>query len=58
MQTKHTATFSVDKNILIEFNDMTFEKCINKSQLVESLLRKWINDNKENCDSLSNNKQD
>ena len=38
-------SFTIDKEIAEKFNEITAEKFINKSELVESFIRKWVKEN-------------
>ena len=43
--TKQKVAYSVDKNLLKNFNIRAKELSINKSALVENLIRKWMKEN-------------
>lgn len=38
-------SFTIDKEIAEKFKEFTKERFINKSELVDSLIRKWIKEN-------------
>lgn len=42
---KKLLSVSINDKILEEFKELAGKKCINKSMLVESLLKSWIEDN-------------
>ncbi len=44
--TKSTANYTLNVDVLNEFNRVAGEKCVNKSQLIEALMRKWTEENK------------
>ena len=43
---KLTKTYSIDNIIYDEFSSIIKLKMFNKSQIVESLIKKWIEENK------------
>lgn len=43
---KHTA-YTLDDNIIKKFNQITKEKAINKSALIELLIKKWLKENEK-----------
>lgn len=45
-ETKKKVNFNVNIKILNEFNKLSKEKSINKSQFIENLIKKWIQENK------------
>lgn len=45
--TKKRVDYSIDKKIIDEFNKVAKEKAINKSGLIELLIREWICKNKQ-----------
>lgn len=44
--TKTKVNYSIDKNILIEFNEISKKKAINKSKLIELFIKDWNDKNR------------
>jgi len=47
MVKKIAQNFSLDKDLMKEFNTLIEEKVMNKSKLVEILIQKWIEENRK-----------
>lgn len=45
---KEKITFTIDKKVTNDFKELSNKKFINRSALVESLLKSWIQTEKEN----------
>jgi hypothetical protein len=45
--TKTKTNYSIDKGVLIEFNDLTKKCAINKSALLQQFMIDWIKNNKK-----------
>jgi len=43
---KHTA-YTLDENLIKEFNKKAKENAINKSALIELLIKKWLKENEK-----------
>lgn len=37
--------FTIDKNIILQFNNISKQLSINKSLLIENLIKGWLNEN-------------
>ncbi|KKL55350.1 hypothetical protein LCGC14_2256300, partial [marine sediment metagenome] len=42
---KKLASYSIDEKLLVKFDTLSNELCINKSKLVEKLLQGWVKNN-------------
>ena len=45
-KTKTTRTYSINDSIYEEFSDIVSNKMFNKSKIIESLIKNWIEENK------------
>ncbi len=46
METKERILYTIDKEILKEFNEITKELAFNRSALVEKFMKNWIKEHK------------
>jgi antitoxin component of RelBE/YafQ-DinJ toxin-antitoxin module len=53
MNDKKLMNFTIDKSIIEEFNKVAKSMAINKSQLIENFISKWILENTD--DNLQSN---
>ena len=44
--TKIKVNYSIDKEVIKDFNKFSKEKAINKSGLIELFIRNWVKENK------------
>jgi metal-responsive CopG/Arc/MetJ family transcriptional regulator len=49
METKNTknTSFSINKEVLQEFNKTTVERCVNRSKWIELKMKEFIEENKK-----------
>lgn len=45
---KKTKTFTINSDVLIEFDKISKQKSLNKSLFVENCIKNWIDKNKDN----------
>lgn len=45
-KTKTTHTYSIDDNLYLDFCNLIEIKMLNKSKVIENLIKKWIEENK------------
>lgn len=45
-KTKTTRTYSINDSIYEEFSNIVSNKMFNKSKIIESLIKNWIEENK------------
>ncbi len=53
MNDKKLMNFTISKSVIEEFNKVAKSKAINKSQLIENFISKWIRENTDEYKKLS-----
>ena len=47
-KTKTTRTYSIDNDLYNEFSEIIETKMFNRSKIIESLIKNWVDNNKIN----------